>query len=258
MSREQKIRYYRSYTDDFIESRNQEYKLPENYKWIRTDLLSRVLSAVTYCLAVLISSVYCGLFLHVRFRNRGVFKQARKTGVFVYGNHTQPVGDVFNPGLACFPKRIYTMVSPANLGIPVIGKILPYLGALPIPDTFQGMKELTAAIDCRIEQKKNIVIYPEAHVWEYCKDIRPFPETSFRFPVKHNKPVYCMTTTYQKRRFGKKPGITIYLDGPFYCDPAGSPKEQAARLRDTVYDCMKNRSQNSNYEYICYKPADKE
>lgn len=254
MSLEQKTRYYHSITDDFVESKDQDYRLPEDYKWVRRDIWSRFLSAVIYAAAMFLSSIYCRFFLHVRFKNKQVLRKTRDSGAFIFGNHTQPIGDVFNPALCSLPKRIYALASPANYGIPVIGKILPYLGALPISDTLHGMKELTAAMEYRLQQNKNIVIYPEAHVWEYYTDIRPFPATSFKFPVRYDKPVYTMTTTYQKRKFGRKPAITIYVDGPFYRDPMLPAKEQAARLRDEVYECMKNRSKNSNYKYICYEP----
>ena len=66
----------------------------------------------------------------------------------------------------------------------------------------QNYTELYDAIKKRIEQKKCVVIYPEAHVWEYYTKIRPFPSTSFKFPVNCDVPAFCMTTTYYKRKFG--------------------------------------------------------
>lgn len=248
-----KIRYYNSFTDDLIESRNQEFKIPDNYKWVRTDFLSRFLSGAVYSLAFILSSVYCRVFLHTRFKNSRVLRKNAKNGAFIYANHTQPVGDVFAPALAAFPHRIYTLVSPSNYGIPFIGKILPYLGALPVIGTLKGMKNLSAAIEYRLKQNKCIVVYPEAHVWEYYTGIRPFPDTSFKYPVKHGVPVFCMTSTYQKRRFGKKPALVIYIDGPFYPDTTLSVKQQTTLLHDTVYNTMKKRSENSNCQYIRYE-----
>lgn len=256
MSKEKAVRYYQSFTQDFVESKNQNYTLPEDYQWIRTDFRSRFRSAAIYGLAIAFSTVYCRLCLHVRFVNRKILKNTRKTGAVVYSNHTQPVGDVFDPALACFPNRIYTLVSPANLGIPFLGKILPYLGALPLAGTLSGMKELNKAVALRLAQKKCVVIYPEAHVWEYYTEIRPFPSSSFKFPVKCQTPAYAMTVTYQKRRLGKKPKAVIYLDGPFYPDAALPPKAAEKRLRDTVFACMKERSQNSNCQYIRYEKTD--
>lgn len=258
MKKEPEVRYYHSYTDDFSETKNQTYTLPEDYEWAREDLLSRFLAALSYAVAWLFSTVYCRLFLHVRFKNRDILKDTKKTGAFLYGNHTQPIGDVFNPALACLPNRIYTLASPANLGIPVLGKVLPYLGALPIPDSISGMRKLTKAIEHRLEQKRCIIVYPEAHVWEYYTGIRPFSNTSFKYPVKYNAPAFAMTTTYQKRKFSRRPTMTIYFDGPFYPDKNLPAAQQAAQLRDTVYKCMKDRSRHSNCEHIRYIEATEE
>lgn len=251
--KKEKIRYYHSFDEDFIESKEQNYKLDADYKWLRHDILSKFLSVLIYTLALIFSSVYCHLFLHLKFKNRKALRGTAKSGAFIYANHTQPVGDVFCPALAAFPNRIYTLVSPANLGIPFIGKILPYLGALPIADNIKGIKKLNEAIEYRLEQNRCIVIFPEAHVWEYCTFIRPFGAASFKFPVKYDKPVFCLTATYQKRKFGKKPKMTIYADGPFYADKTLSPKEQAADLQNRVSNKMKERSANSNCEYIKYR-----
>lgn len=254
MNRRQ-TRYYTSYTDDFAQTRDQAYKVPKDYVWVRKGFGARLLSGLIYTAALLFATVYLRLFLHVRYKNSWVLRRAGKTGAFIYCNHTQPLGDVFLPALPAFPGRIYTIVSPANLAIPGIGRILPYLGALPIPDTLQGMKQFTAAIEYRLTQKRYITIYPEAHVWEYYTGIRPYSESPFKYPVKFKKPAYCMTVTYRKRRFGSRPKATVYIDGPYYPDAALPPKEQAIQLRDRVYGCMKDRSRNSDYDYIRYEPA---
>ena len=244
-------RYYSSFTDDFEESANQNFKLPEDYKWVREDIVSKLLSGFIYGLAVIFGGLYCKCFLHMKVRGRKNLKGV-KGGFFIYGNHTQPVGDVFIPALCVCPKRIYTVVSTANYGIPFIGKILPFLGALPIVDSLHGIKELNRAIEHRLTKGHPIVIYPEAHVWEYYTDIRQFPDTSFKFPVKLNKPTFAMTVTYKKSRIFKRPIMEVFLDGPFY--PQGNTvKARTANLHHQVYSAMCNRKENSNYAYIEYR-----
>lgn len=245
----EKVRYYKEFTDDFEVAREQDLKLPEDYLYIRNKLLSGFI----YTLAIIFGYPFCKLFLHTRYKNRKAFKAAKREGAFIYGNHTQPVGDVFLPALACFPRRIYTVVSPANLSLPVIGKVLPFLGALPLPDTLKGMKGFTHALEQRIAENKIVTIYPEAHVWEYCTQVRPFSDASFKYPVKLQKPVFAMTVTYQKSRFFKKPRTTVYIDGPFYADKTLSPRQQAADLHQRVYNRMLSRSRHSNYDYIKYE-----
>lgn len=174
-------------------------------------------------------------------------------GYFLFGNHTQPIGDVFLPAIVCAPKRIYTIANPANLGIPVIGKLLPMLGALPIPNTTHGLRKFNLAVQQKIEEKHCVVIYPEAHVWPYCTWIRPFPASSFRFPVNCAVPAFCTTVTYQKKGTRKKPAVTVYVDGPFWPNQTLHPKEQQKQLQEQIYCCMQRRSQNSTYSYIQYE-----
>ncbi len=245
-----KVYTYKDFNDDFFDD-GKTHELPKDYKWIKTDLISKVKSVLVYSLAVLFGSLYCRLFLHIRIKNAKVLRSC-KSGFFLYGNHTQPVGDVFIPALCCFSKRIYTVVSPANFDIPVIGKILFPLGALPIPNSIKGMKDYNSAIAQRIEEKHPIIIYPEAHVWPYYIDIRPFTCVSFKYPEKYNVPTFVMTTTYQKRKIGKKPKMTVYINGPF-SGSGNNAKEKAEDLRNTVFNCMQENSKQSNYEYIKYE-----
>lgn len=245
------VRYYSSPNDDFVQSANQNFELPKDYKWVRTDIVSKLLSGIIYGLAVIFGGAYCRLFLHMKVMGRKNLKGI-KGGFFIYSNHTQPVGDVFIPALCVLPKRIYTVVSTANYGIRIIGKLLSFLGALPIVDSLHGIKELTKAMEQRLKKGHPIVIFPEAHVWEYYTGIRPFAETSFKFPVKFDKPAFAITVTYKKSRFFKKPIMEVFLDGPFY--PQGTTvKDKTRDLHRKVFSAMLKRSKNSNCSYIEYK-----
>lgn len=246
-----KTRYYESFEDEFETTADQNYKLPDDYKWIRTDLKSKILSPIIYGAALVFGTIYCRLILKIRFKGRKNLK-GQKGNFFVYANHAQPVGDVFTPALCVFPKRIYTVVSTANYGIPFIGKILPYLGALPIENSLRGIKELSAAIERRTSEMRPVVIYPEARVWKYYTGIRPFPETSFKFPSKSDSPIFVMTSVYKKSHFFKRPITETYIDGPFY--PSGdNVKEKAAFLCEKTREVMESRSALSDCEYIKYR-----
>ena len=249
------IRYYNSFDDDFEVTADRNYTLPGDYKWIRTDIPSRILSAAVYALALAVGYLYCGLVLHTRIKGRKAFTGV-KGGCFIYGNHTQPFGDVVLPALCIFPKRIYTVVSTANYGIPFIGRILPYLGALPVTDSIRGIRALNDAIEKRVSDGHPIVIYPEAHVWEYCSFIRPFSDVSFRYPARLDTPVFAMTVTYKRSRIFRRPIAEVYIDGPFYAK-GGSVRQRSAELCKKVSDAMKARSGECDFSYIEYRPADK-
>lgn len=250
MNKSNRIRYYESESDDFFQV-GEEYKLEDGYEYISKNLIYRVFSEILYHIALVISSLYCRLFLHVRFEGCEKLRK-QKGGFFIYGNHTQPVGDVFDPAIACFPKRIYTVVSVANMHLPFIGKILRPLGALPLPDTLSETKKFNSAVRQRISEGHPVMIYPEAHLWEYYSGVRRFPASSFTYPVSLNIPVYALTATYQSRGKGKKPRITVYADGPFYAE-GNSRKEKMQYLHDAVYTAMCARVKaHTNCEYIKY------
>ena len=248
-----KINYYKTFEDDFVQSENQDYVLPDNYKWIHNNIFYRIISNILYVVAYIFGFLYCKFILKITIKNKKVLKKYKKQGIFIYGNHTQPIADVFIPALICKSKRIYVIANPSNLKVKFIGKVLPMIGVLPIPPKKSHMKELIIAVHQRYKENNAIITYPEAHVSPYYTKIRPFPKTAFKFAVENNAPVFCTTTTYQKRKEGKKPKITIFVDGPFFVDEKLNKKENQEKLHSCVYNKMQERSANSNYEYIEYK-----
>lgn len=240
-------------TDEFADDNIVPKVIDENYCYVNDRMWWKVLRFISYRLVAMpIAYLYCKIALHSTFRNRSVLKQAKGKGCFVYGNHTQQIGDPFIPNLALFPRSVYVIVHPNNVSMPVLGRITPYLGALPLPSNLKAMRHFREAIRTRIQQNNVIVIYPEAHIWPFYTGIRDFPATSMKYPVELDVPSFAMTTTYRKRRFGKKPRTVTYLDGPFYPDQNLPPRARAQALRDQIYGAMVARSRESDYEYIRY------
>lgn len=239
--------------DEFSSAVISPKRIDENYPYLPKNRLWYLGRFVAYRLiAMPIAYLYCKLVLHSTFQGRGVLKQVKGNGCFVFGNHTQPTGDAFLPNLALCPGNVYVIVHPNNVSMPVLGRITPYLGALPLPGTLKAMRNFKEAIHTRIAQGRRIVIYPEAHIWPYYTGIRDFPATSMKYPVELDAPSLVMTTTYRTRRFGRKPRTVTYLDGPFYPDGSLPPKQRAQALRDVIYKTMKKRAAQSDYEYIRY------
>lgn len=243
--------FFQSYADDVVFSANQQYALPPDYRWVEESPAAVRRSRFLYAIALAFASVYCPLVLHVRVV--GKEKLPKQGSFYLYGNHTQPMGDAFTPAWICGRKRrIYVPISPANLGIPVLGRLLPNLGGLPVPEDTGRFKQFLKAMKQRTEEGNVMVVYPEAHVWPYYTGIRPFASGAFTYPVLWNCPSYCMTTTYQKRKWGRKPRLMVYIDGPFHPDPTVNRKAQKQQLREQVYSTMQERSKESNYAYYQY------
>lgn len=251
------VQYYQSFTDDLVTTQDQEYKLPDDYVWEHTNPGYRFLSKLLYMIVWVVSFCYCRL-CHVTFKNRRVLKDYQNQGYFLYGNHTQPVGDVLTPRHISPFKSMYTLASPANLGLPILGPMLTMGGAIIVPDSWRKLREFDRIVKKRIDQKHGIMIYPEAHVWPYYTKIRPFPDSAFHYPVQQQAPSFCVTTTYQKRKFGSKPRRTVYIDGPFLPKANLNKKAQQEQLHQEIYNCMVKRSRSSTYEYIKYQKKGEE
>ncbi|MBO4326023.1 MAG: hypothetical protein J5950_01980 [Clostridia bacterium] len=253
MDKRREICYSDELNDEFSTAQITPVKIDENYRYDRTGGTSGVLRFILYRLvATPLAFLYTKLVLRHRTENRKLLKPYRRIGYFMYGNHTSNYGDPLMPNMFAFPKDVYFVVHPNNVSMPVLGKINRYIGAMPLPDTLGAARNFKACMEKQIKAGHCVVIYPEAHIWPYYTKIRPFPDTSFGYPVKLDTPVFCFTNTYQKRRFSKKPRIVTYIDGPFTADGSLPKAERIKKLRDDVYGTMCERAKNSNVEYVKY------
>lgn len=258
MKKEIVFYYSDELNDDVLTPRLKRKTVDENYKYVHTSLFKKITSFFWYrIVAVPIAFIYMKLKFHHKIVNKRILRKYKGTGYFVYGNHTQEIGDAFIANLISLPKRSYIVVHPDNISLPVIGKITPSLGALPLPDNMAAMRSFNDAIEKRITKGCAVAIYPEAHVWPYYTKIRPFTDASFTYPIKLGVPTFSFTSTYQKRRLSKKPKIVTYIDGPFYPSESSSIREKRASLRNLVYDAMCARAESSSVEVVKYVKRDK-
>lgn len=281
------VYYNNELTDEFSLAVITPKKIDGNYKYDRDRIGGRLLHFIFYRIIAIPTAFF---YLHLshhhkivgrekikafiaeaknderRRREQKALRRAQKQSAtaavsprscFIYGNHTQATADALIPTFITHPANAYVIVHPNNVSMPVLGRITPYIGALPLPDDIAASRNFRAIIDKRVREGSPIFIYPEAHIWPYYTGIRPFPDDSFYYPIKYNVPVFCFTNTY-KRRGNGKPRIVTYVDGPFYPDGELPLKERRRELRDRVYDCMKQRSLESDVVWIEYRPADED
>ncbi|MGM9969035.1 MAG: lysophospholipid acyltransferase family protein [Anaeroplasma sp.] len=250
----QKTIYYNDeLNDEFSEAVIEPIKIDKNYKYINDSIFKKITHFFWYrIIANPLGFLYVKIAHKNKIINKSILKSYKSKPYFLYGNHTHHLADAIIPTLINGTKDSYTIVHPNNVSIPIIGKITPSLGAIPLPGDIISGKNFIECIKHHIDRNKSIVIYPEAHIWPYYTKIRPFKDTSFRYPVDLNIPVFTFTNTYQKRRFSSKPKIITYIDGPFFPDTSLLKNERRNDLRNKVYNAMVNRSQNSNVEYWKY------
>lgn len=254
MSKDKKIIYYKNeLEDEFSTAQITPRVIDGNYRYEGGPFFPFLKLFFYEIIAKPLAFCFMKLKYGHKIVNKHLLKEAKKEGYFLYGNHTNDIADALIPSLVCFPKDVAVIVHPNNVSMPYLGKITPYLGALPLPDDVKAAKNFNKVIRHKIEKKYCVTIYPEAHIWPYYTKIRPFKDTSFGYPIKLGSKVFCFTNTYQKRRFLKTPKMVTYIDGPFSADPSLPLKEQREQLRNQVYEAMCQASKHSNVEMIQYK-----
>lgn len=247
------IYYTDELNDEFSTAKITSRTIDGNYVYCHKSLFKRFTHFFWYrIVATPIAFLYTKIVFHQKTVGKEKLKPYKNTGYFMYGNHTQDIGDAFIPNVINFPQTDYVIVHPNNVSMPVLGKITPSLGALPLPDDMTAYRSFLKAVEQRIHEGNTVVIYPEAHIWPYYTKIRPFPDTSFHYPLKYGTPVFCFTNTYKKRKHSKKPKIVTYIDGPFYADKSLPANERKRVLRDRVYECMCRRAAESDINCIQY------
>ena len=122
----------------------------------------------------------------------------KKQGFFMYGNHTQQTGDAVIPSLCVNPRSVYIVVHSNNVSMPYLGRVTPYMGALPLPDNLKAARNFKEAVHTRYKQGNIVLVYPEAHIWPYYTGVRPFPDSSFAYPIKCNAPTVAFFTAFSK------------------------------------------------------------
>ena len=262
MADKNKTIYYSDELNDYFASLGIKKKpLGDDFEYIHKNILWNTCSFVIYrMIAQPLVFVFVKVAHRQRFKNRKVLKTARKTGAFIYANHTNMLLDAFVPNIVKLRKRGYILVGPDTTSIPGLKNIVEMVGAIPLGQTLSENKEMLECINHRIAKNKGfITIYPEAHIWPYYTGIRDFKAGSFSYPCYTDTPVFAMTNCYQKKLIGKHPKVVTFVDGPFYPDKNLPMKERKEKLRKQCYDTMVKRAkENSTYSYIVYEKKDLE
>ncbi len=252
----EKVIYYKDeLNDEFSNSNITPRIIDKNYKYKHSYLWEVVSYIMQNVLSMPIKYLYAKIKFRIKFIGKENLKKYKKEGYFIYANHTQVFADTFIPSLACFPKRNFLIVNPDNVSMKGLNHVVEMLGAIPIPNKIDGMKNFLDIIEKRSKEENcAITIYPEAHIWPYYTKIRKFKSVSFKYPAKFDKPVFSLTNTYKS--YGKdnnKVRIETYIDGPFMPKENLTIKENQEYLRDAIYKKMQERSKESNIEVIKYK-----
>lgn len=257
---EKRIIYYSDpLNDDFAIKSQQGYTTPTNFKY-KKNLLFRIWADfVYYLIGVPVVFIISKMVHHLKIYGKKNIKGLK--GYYMFSNHTTSI-DPFYAVLASYPRKCYTIANPVISRYIGVKSIIRTVGGIPLPTSLSQMKEFMEFQEKIIKKKKdNILIYPEAHIWEYYNGIRPFSAASFKYPAKIDCPIVVLTTVFRRpKKEGKKPYVSVYISKPIYPDNLSDMKERYQNLRDSAYNIMCETVKKYNsYEYIkyVYRPKEK-
>ncbi len=224
----------------------------EDFPYVRKNIFYNIAAFIVYRIFVTpFAFLFCKIKFGMKIFGKNKIKPFKKSGLYLYGNHTQIPADGFIPNVITFPQTAHVIVNPDNIAAKGTKNIMMMLGALPTPTTLRGFASFEKAINARLSQDRAIVIYPEAHIWPYYTGIRPFPSTSFRYPARDGRPIFTFTVTYRKSKHGK-PRIIAYIDGPFESSNE-NVRVREKELREAAYNAMCARAYTQeNHAFIEY------
>ena len=160
-SEPRRIVFYDEKNDEFSTAEIEPKKIDGLYRYERTDGI-RIIPHIFWYRCVAVPLAFC--FLKFKFRHKIVgrekLKEAKGKGYFIYGNHTQIIADALIPTFICFPRDASVIVHPNNVSMPFLGRITPYMGALPLPEGMEATRNFNAIIKKRIDEKRAVFIYP--------------------------------------------------------------------------------------------------
>ncbi len=175
----------------------------------------------------------------IRIRGREHFR-GLKTAVIV-SNHTL----LLDPGIvahAIRPRRTYFTMLEETALIPWLGTFVRLLGAVPIPERPNALRELEGAARTAFHQLGFIHFFPEGELWRENQQLQPFHPGAFLIACRLGAPVVPVTTVLHQRLWRGKstvrlpgrtvrlpPRITIVIGAPVPPPEGGRSTARAAR-----------------------------
>ena len=153
-----KVIYYSNESEDNFSGDNiTPRKIDGSYVYDKPSRIHKIACFFWYrVVATPLAFIYAKTVYQHKTENREVLKKYENTGYFMYGNHTHNYMDPCIPSIISFPRDCYIIVHPNNVSMPILGKLTPYMGAIPLPDDIEAYSNFISVMKKRIEEKKTV------------------------------------------------------------------------------------------------------
>ena len=136
MADKRKVIYYSDeLTEEFSTAVIEARPIDESYDYGGRGFFWTVKHLFWYrIVATPLALLYLRLFWHHKIVNRRLLAPYKRSAIFLFGNHTNAYADALIPTFVSWPHHTFVVVHANNVSMPYLGRITPYLGALPLPD----------------------------------------------------------------------------------------------------------------------------
>lgn len=201
--------------------------LDKNYPYYRHDFWYNVGRVIVEFIIIVIGTSFIFLKFGLKVigkKNRKVLKRMirKKEGVITIANHIYDEDNV-TIKVAMKPHMGYVSMWKNNHLRPM-GWIIRLSGSIPVPkDDSSATLAMMRGVDKCLQEGRWFHIYPEASMFYYYEDVRPFVDGAFVFAVRNNKPIVPLAFSYRPAKglfkLWKKKGaplINLSFGEPIY------------------------------------------
>jgi 1-acyl-sn-glycerol-3-phosphate acyltransferase len=220
------------------------YRVDAKYRFINRNVFFRLGSTVLfYLIALPLLDIVSRLFFGLKISGKKNLRYL-KGGAVTVTNHIHALD---SPMVACclFPRKPFFASLKSNFEIPVVRHLVRLLGGVPIPESPKALHAFMESMRKALEKGRIVHFYPEASLWPWHDELRPFRNGAFHLAVKSGVPVLPMVFTYRKpgalrSKLRKKPLVTLNIGEPTYPKYLGSERACVHEMRSTVRSKMES------------------
>ncbi len=224
---------------------NRNLSFNESYSFRPRSIFFRVWASIFRFLAICVFNPFMRLYRHLKIFGKENRAKLRHKGFVITCNHVYLLDDLSVGTNVFSTRKIYFTTLAQNIKRPMVGFWLRSLGGIPIPsESLSGMKKFYDDISYLLKKNKPVLFNPEASMWPFYREIRPFKRGAFQTAVRNDVPVLPIVALFKrkKKRNGKfSYSLSFALCNPIYVDKnLESERERIEDMTKRAFEVSKN------------------
>lgn len=254
------------FDEDVEEDPESKTLMPEDIKYIRKNIRSRLRTKYAYRIA--------RWFLNMLIKKKKlIIKEVigienfrnLNSGAIITCNHFNAF-DSFAMQVAYDrskhrKRKLYRVIREGNYtSFPgFYGFLMRNCNTLPLSSNFKTMEKFIEAVDKLLQKGNFVLVYPEQSMWWNYRKPKPMKKGAFTFAARNNVPVLPCFITMEDSDILDEDGFyvqeyTIHVSEPIYPDKSKSKAQNAEYLKNKNYDIWKKIYEETYHiplEYTC-------